>query len=303
MESIFKIVYQNGEFVAKESSILGISMDTIFTVLTTLAIFVAGIIVNRKIEVSKEKRRLKELEEYFIKLIELCEKSVLKQADGFKDFAEKLIEKKDQHFHLIDVSAFSMEPIKEIDKKDLFAIFIKGKKGEVGPKTELFRKLIGNIEHMDNIKTAYKREFQVFINKFDKFQHDYNENLKVTSDAYDNMRTFNEAKKIKPEDDPFLLELDRIRAEWAGLEKEGIDFRGQYVTREKYLEPIRKLCRDSIGDQRAVYILKHIMECIYAFENMEELKIFYSQHFTIDSDSLRKSLSEIKDCLKEFGKM
>ena len=59
MESIVKIIYQNGEFTAKESSILGISIDTIFTVLTTLAIFIAGIIVERWIEASKEKKRLK----------------------------------------------------------------------------------------------------------------------------------------------------------------------------------------------------------------------------------------------------
>lgn len=303
MESVFKIVYQNGEFIANESSILGISLDTVFTVLTTLTVFIAGYVINRKIEASKERKRLKELEEYFIKLIELCEPSVIKQADGFKDFAGKLIEKKDQHFHLLDVSAFSMDPIKEIDKKDLFAIFVKGKKGVVGAKTELFRKLIGNIEHMDNIKTAYKREFQVFIQKFDKFQHEYNENLKVTSEAYDNMRTFNEANKIAPGADPFLLELDGIRVKWASLEKEGIDFRGRYVTREEYIEPLRELCRKSIGDRRAVFVLKHTMECIYAFENMEELKHFYSDHFKTDSDTLRRSLAEIKEGLKQFEKM
>lgn len=303
MESIVRIVYQNGEFIAKESSILGISIDTIFTVLTTLTIFIAGIIVERWIESNKERRRLKELEEYFIKLIEICEKSVLKQADGFKEFADKLVEKKDQHFHLLDVSAFSMEPMKEIDNKDIFAIYIKNKKGDVALKTELFRKLRGNIEHMDNIKLSYKNAFQVFIDKFDKFQNDYNENLKLTSEAYDNMRTYNEVNKVKPEADPFLLKLDEIRALWAGLEKEGINFRDRYVARDKYIEPVRNLCRDSIGDPRAVYVLKHIMECTYAFDNTEELKVFYSDHFLLDSKSLKKSMDEIKDCLNKFEKM
>jgi hypothetical protein len=303
MESIVKIVYQNGDLMAKESSIFGVSFDTIFTVLTTIAIFILGVVVERWIEANKEKMRLKDLEEYFTKLIELCEKSVTKQADAFKEFADKLIEKKDQHLHLTDVSAFSMEPLKEIDKKDLFAIFIKTKKGEIGAKTELFRKLLGNIEHIDNVKKSYKDEFRTFIVKFDKYQFDYNENLKITSEAYDNMRTFNESRGIKPADDPFLAKLDEIRVVWVGLEKDGIDFRSRYVTREKYIEPIRTLCRESIGDPRAVYILKHIVDCTYAFDNIEELKKFYSDHFTIDSNSLRKSLKEIKECLVEFGKM
>jgi|GEM_PF-2651452 hypothetical protein len=50
MESLFKIVHQNGEFITKESSVFGISMDTIFTVLTTLAIFILGVMIERKIE-------------------------------------------------------------------------------------------------------------------------------------------------------------------------------------------------------------------------------------------------------------
>ncbi len=303
MESLFKIVYQNGEFIAKESSILGVSVDTIFTVFTTIAIFILGIIVERIIEQRKEEKRLKELEEYFIRLVELSEKAVLKQADGFKDFADKLLEKKDQDFHLLDVSAFSMEPFKEIDKKDLFTIFIKNKKGDIKIKTEFFRKLLGGIEHLDNIKTSYKNVYSAYIDKFDKFQRDYNENLIVTSDAYDNMRTYNEANKIKPEDDPFLFKLDRIRASWASLEKEGVDYRDRYIAMEKYIEPIRILCREASGDQRSVYVLKHIMNCIYAFDNIETLKKFYSDHFKLDSDSLKKSFSDIKECLKEFGKM
>jgi hypothetical protein len=224
MESIVKIIYQNGEFTAKESSFLGVSIDTIFTVLITLIIFFAGIIIERWIESNKEKKRLKELEEYFIKLIEMCEKPVLKQAEGFKEFADKLIEKKDQHFHLLDVSSFSMKPLREIDSKDLFAIYIKSKNGHVGTKTEVFRKLLGSIEHMDNVKTSYKKEYRVFIDKFDKYQNEFNENLKITSEAYDNMRTYNDANKINLGTDPFLLKLDQIRAAWTGLEKMELKF-------------------------------------------------------------------------------
>jgi len=303
MESIFKIIFQDGEFMSKESSILGVSIDTIFTVFTTIAIFVLGVFIERKAEKKKEKKRLNQLEEYFIKLIELSEPAVLRQADAFKEFSDKLLEKKEQHLHLLDISSFSMEPIKEIDKKDLFAIFIKTKKGDVGLKTELYRKLFGNIEHIDNIKNSYKETYRVFMEKFYKFQDDYNEALKVTSEAYDNMLTYNQANKINPAADPFLLRLDRIRAKWTALEKAGIDFRDRYVAKENYLEPVRILCRESVGDQRAVYVLKHIMESIYAFENMEELKKFHSDHFKLDSETLKKSVTEIKSCLKAFKEM
>ncbi len=302
MESI-KIIVRTVKDSTNESSLLGVSSDTIFTVITTLIIFILGIVINKQIEANKEKRRLIELEEYFIKLIELAQKSVIKQADGFKDFADKLLVKKEQHFHLLDVSSFSMEPIKEIDKKDLYAIFIKRKKGLIGIKTELFRKLLANIEYIDDIKTSNKENFENFIKKFEAFQYDYSENLKVTSDAYDQMRTHNEKNNIKPQEDLFLLKLDGIRAAWAGLEKDEIDFRDRYIAREKYIEPVRILCRESIGDPRAIPILKHIMESIYAFDNLEELMKFYSEHYRNKYEGLIKSLTEIESCLKEFKKM
>jgi hypothetical protein len=75
------------------------------------------------------------------------------------------------------------------------------------------------------------------------------------------------------------------------------------VTREHYIEPIKILCRDSVGDPRAVFLLKQVMECIYAFDNTEELKKFYSNHYAIDSNSLKKSLADMKNCLIEFKKM
>src|SRR5437868_11615394 len=127
---MFKIVYQNGEFYSEGSTFLGISIDTIFTVFVTIAIFVLGYIVARKIERKKEKDRLHELEDYFRKLVEMLEKPVESQKKSFLDFARVLKEEKEQHFEVANVAAFKLTYINEIDSKDLYTIFIRNKKGE-----------------------------------------------------------------------------------------------------------------------------------------------------------------------------
>ena len=96
MESLLKIVYQNGEFSEDKSSIIGVSFDTIFTVVTTLFIFFLGYVVNRIIEEGKEEKRLNELEEYFIKLIELLEEPLMKQKNALVVLTKMLKQKKEQ---------------------------------------------------------------------------------------------------------------------------------------------------------------------------------------------------------------
>ena len=303
MENLLKIVYQNGEFSEDKSSILGVSYDTIFTVITTLLIFVLGYIVNRRIEDEKENKRLVELEEYFVKLIELLEVPLLKQKDALVEFTRKLKQNTEQHYFVADVTSFRVDMIKDIENRDLYDIFIKRKRGGIELKTHLFRKIRGQIDYLDEVKKTIKSSFEELMEKSSGHESIYKENLKVTSEAFDNMLTQNIANGIKPEQDFFLVELDKIRLAWMKTGTDERPFQDRYLARQHYLEPVQKLCRSTFGDSRATFILKHILECIYAFDNIEEIKYVYRRHFLQDARGIQKALIEIKNCLKEFSAM
>jgi len=303
MESLFKIVYQNGEFSEDKSSILGVSFDTIFTVVTTLLIFVLGFVVNRIIEINKENKRLKELEEYFIKLIELLEEPLMKQKEALVGLTKKLKQKIEQHYFVADITSFRVELIKEIDNKDLYDIFIKRKKGKTDTKTKLFQKIRGQIDFLDEVKKSIKISFEDLMHKSQKYDETYKDNLKITSEAFDNILTQNQLRGITPDQDPFLLSLDRIRAAWVQRGTEDTPFQDRYLAREHYLDPVQKLCRQSIADPRAVFVLKHIQESIYAFDNIEEVKYVYRRHFLQDARGIQKALIEMRNSLKGFAVM
>ena len=303
MESLFKIVFQNGEFLEDKSSFLGISYDTIFTVVTTILIFFLGYIVNRRIEIIKENKRLNELEEYFIKLIELLEEPLLKQKEALIELTKKLKENIEQHYFIDEVSSFRVDLIKEIENRDLYDIFIKRKKGKTEVKTKLFQKIRGQIDYLDEVKKSISTSFEELMDKSGKYETLYKENLKITSEAFENILTQNELRGVKPKQDPFLVGLENIRAAWMQTGTAERPFQDRYLARQHYLEPVLELCKQSAGDPRATFVLKHILESINAFDNIEEVKCVYRKHFLQDARGIQKGLIEIKSALNKFSAM
>ena len=303
MESLLKIVYLNGEFVAKESSIFGVSLDTIFTVGTTLLIFFLSYYINKKIEQKKETNRLNELEEYFITLLELLEKPITKQRDYLIEFTRQLKQKKEQHGSLTDVTSLRVDLIREIDNKDLYSIFIKRKKGLTSIKTELFEKLRGQIEYIGELRASIKFNFEEMIRKTEKYEHLFKENIKITNEAFDNMVSSNRQRGIPNNEDQFLISLDKIRVDLMALGEDGTVIQDRYVLHPNYLNPVKELCKNNIHDERAGFILKHISESLYAFDNLEEVKYVYRKHFLLDARGLQKSLTDIRTSRNSFEKM
>ncbi|MBK7978821.1 MAG: hypothetical protein IPK06_02170 [Ignavibacteriae bacterium] len=66
------------------NSLWGISYDTIFTTLITIFIFLLGFWINKIFEARKEKKRLKDIKDYFFSLCSFLEKPVKIQIDVFK---------------------------------------------------------------------------------------------------------------------------------------------------------------------------------------------------------------------------
>jgi hypothetical protein len=296
MESLLKIVYQNGEFVSDGSKILGVSIDTIFTVFTTIIIFIAGYIFNKRIENDKERKRLREVKQYFEQLVELLERPVIKQRDEFTAFSHKLNEKKEQHLSFSDITIAEINLIKQVDPKDLFNIYLKGKSGSDKENPKQFGMLISKIDHIIEIKKFMMPSFKDFMNRVEEYEKEYKDNVKITSELFDEMVQAHHDGV--PVTDQFLVGLDGIRVAWVALGQNGVNFLDMYVARVHYLKPVRTLCQVFIADRRAVIMLRHIQSCILALDNMDEVKYVYRRYFLMDARSIQKCMIEIKHSIQ-----
>ena len=304
MDSLFKLVFQDGEFISRNSTILGISMDTIFTVFTTLIIFFLGFFLNRINENRKNAHALKELKEYYLQLIELLKNPVNNQISSLVKFSKELREKVEQHYFVSDITNFRVDLIIAVDTKNLYEILVKRNKGEIKYKSKLFGKLLAGIYYIDEVKKSMKATFRDFITKYEVYDKNFKDNLKITSEAYDEWRTCNEQNNLHPAQDNFLLKLDRIRYIWinhnGGNPNDGQAFQDRYIVKDYYLEPMLELCRNTSSDRRAIFLISHILECIYAFDNIEELKYVYRRHYLLDARGIQKAYIEINDAISKL---
>lgn len=296
MDSIFKIYFQNGEFIDTKTSFLGVSFDSIFQAIITVFIFAAGYGINQITEYFKERKRLKELEEYIINLIELLELPLTKQKDTLIDFTKKLKEKKEQHYTLVEITSFQPRLLTEINNNDLYTIFVKNKKGRIEKKTELFAQLRGKLFFIDRIKKTLPISFLELANKLESYVLIYKENIKPTDDEFSRLITQNNNQGL--EIDNLINEIDDIRYKWTLLP----DFQDINISYENYILPLKEICIKYIRDTRIELIKKHTYECIYAYKNIEEVKYFFRKKFLIDARGLQTSMIELKKTLKEFEK-
>lgn len=301
MNPLFEINISGNDEV--QQSFLGVSYDTIFTVFTTIIIFFLGYLVNRIIERRKERRRLIDLEDYFKKLVEMLDGPALKQRNALIQLANQLKQKKEGHVIVDDVTTFRVDLILEIDNQDLYTIYIKGRKGEMTLKTQEFQNLRGQLDYFSEIKDYIKSSFEELLKRTEKYNEIFRENLKLTGEAFDSIVASNQLNNITPAQDPFIVQLDTIRATWVQQNTPLIPFQDRFVTRQHYLDPLLVLCRANPADPRTPFFLKHCLECIYAFDNLNELNKVYRRHFLLDARNIHKGMILIKNSIKKFDAM
>jgi hypothetical protein len=111
----------------------------------------------------------------------------------------------------------------------------------------------------------------------------------------DNINSFSEQ-------DPFLKEFDNIILNWQSFNS-SIEFKDMYVSKKKFIEPVRDLCRKYFANPRSVIISKYIMQCVYAFNDIEETKRVFRRHYLLLAKKLQNSCFEINDTLKKFDSL
>lgn len=294
------IFYQNDI----KNTFLGISFDTIFTVLTTILIFILGYWVTKKIESSKEKKRLRELEEYFLKNIEMLEAPLVLQRQAFISISRVLKEEKEQHYVIDDVTGLSGGFLDDVDNKDLYKIFVRNKKGNIKLKTELYRKLRSNLDYILAIKKGFITDSLKLMENEEKYSTKYKESIKALNDLLDDLIHQRKKEKSTPEDFPALFNIAQVRTSW--IEKnttETESYLDLFFSFANFIKPAQEICKASQNDETVGIIIKPLMDCVYAYHNICELRRFYRRHFVLDGRGLQKSMHTIKSVIKDFSSM
>jgi hypothetical protein len=293
MDSFLKVVYENGGD-EKSISLLGVSADTIFTVLTSLFVFIIGYIINLRIERHKEKKRLRELKEYFLTLIKLLEGPLNRQSHGLIDLSKQLKNSKDISLSFGIVAGFKVDLVKSINAEDLYKIFIAEHK-DIPAQTQRFQTFLDSIEYIAEVRKTII-EFDKIPLKIEKYSTVYNENLKAINSTIDEMIINHTVKKFTNADDPYLTDIVDLRLAWISID----NYRDRNISLKYFVEPLLQFFRGKANDVRSAIFLKHLLECVMAYQNIEHVKYVWEADVTSYAQEIQAHLSKIKSATSKI---
>jgi hypothetical protein len=123
----------------------------LLTVLLPLLTFAAGYYLNSLVENRKEKKRLEEVKEYFLALIQAFVKSIKRQAEFIQDANDRLEALDTNNLGVGVVSSLRTTRLKAIPSIELYKIFIQSKK-DVSRNVDRLNKISSNLDYIDDIR-------------------------------------------------------------------------------------------------------------------------------------------------------
>ncbi|MBI1934001.1 MAG: hypothetical protein HYS24_15830 [Ignavibacteriales bacterium] len=276
------------------NSLWGISYDTIFTTLITIFIFLLGFWINKIFEARKEKKRLKDIKDYFFSLCSFLEKPVKIQIDVFKGYKNNFLSEEQINFMFKDTIDLDVKNLKSISNEDLYKSLYLSKKNTVEEKTTKFNDISNSINYIEKQKVNTSLNFSRLYEDFKKYENQWTENLDKILRAYDNFRAINKQYDIL--NDPFLVDIDRVLVKWSKLENSS----NIYVTFRELVTPLRLICKKFFEDPRSLSLLNISIQASYAFNSIDKLRKEYGNLFDAEAKELNSKYSRLMEALKYF---
>lgn len=134
-----------------QSTYFGVSIDTIFATITTISVFVIGIIANIIINRRRERNRLIHIKKYFLNVLNKFLGPIEKQINSYKDLSSSISNILSRNYNFNINSDLIFDPLTNIDKLDLFKIFVySSKQDEMDKQVAHYSNIIGSIEFIKN---------------------------------------------------------------------------------------------------------------------------------------------------------
>lgn len=269
---------------------LNVSHDVVFTVATTLIIFILGLLLQKYIENKKEKKRILAIEASIISHIRMLKIFVTKQSEIFKSYSKSLSRKMIDNYDLGIETEIHTKHIGQIKSEDLFKIFVLSKKNK--DKVELFAKLMNNIECIKENKAFVKNDFIEMRKSLKKFEQEWYENTTKISKFFD--KEFSRADKSGYED--FMLKFWEYYTPWmhSGLSRDL-----QYNI-DNFLKPVNELCKEHGSDSRALELMTVLRDTYNAIKNYMDLCELRSKSFDEHAGLLVKKYEDIRSIVREL---
>ena len=229
-----------------------------------------------KLEIQKygdeTRKKYEEIREYIIELLKGMIEPISEQIETLNLSSERLLELKDTPFEFTVVTTIAQKSIENIDNKDLFKAFVFNNPKNKSQKIDSYIKLEKSIAFLNYMKKEFRSDIDAVFKRIDENKSQWGQNISLIQHNFEIYISTNVSKGISPAQDLFASGLDEIFNSWIENKSQVENIRDLYFMRKEYLEPIRLLCNKYIKDPRIHILLRLIVNCEDAFQNIHALR-------------------------------
>lgn len=222
------------------SSLFGISIDTLVSVLTSALMALIVLLLHYRFQVYHEQKRefknLKNTESYFFLLLSILIDATKRYVDTFSGLAKQMRDQSVTNYTVNVITSMNIDEIKGIQPDRLFKIFITNKIGDSSKIIATYIDMNKHLTAIDIIMGQREEYFRRFMRNERTHQGEYNKHAERLRKMHD--RLLHELKNNPELRDDFVNRLMEIHGTWQKKE----NMRNLYVAKEHLFEPLHDLC-------------------------------------------------------------
>lgn len=272
--------------------IIGISIDSLATIVITITVFGLGILSRNYYERKKDEKRLRNILQYFKSNISNMIITSEKEIDSLNDIIKQINEKYDADLFFLDNSSISFDFFNKISHVDLFNIFIKySVESTEKEKIDKFILISNDVKSLEYLIKHSKDTFSHFYELIQKYSDFCNNSFKQIAYLINDYKKYNIQYLTNPDDDLFLSEIIALALQLKKEEKPS-DLNIQY---EIFILPLIDLCNRYKKELRAPEVIKHAMEYRYYYENKNKIKQIMVKVFMHNTELIKQIILDFNE--------
>lgn len=284
-----EIIYLGGE--SSKQTIYGISLDTIFTTLITIFIFVLGFLINKHFENKKERKNQSDIKSFFILYIESLLEPFGHFINSLNDLSRIVSDLNNRKIKFSETAKLNVDE-NIVSHLDLFKSFIFNEKIDKDLRIFHLKNILNALITIKKVKENVKDVFYKFNEDLRRYENKLTKSMNSILRKYD-MFLSQGLRMNNLEDDVFLKGVKDIISRWH--KSENHDFID--ITKQNMINPLKEYCRKNIHDERSLLLVPLAIDFNDAYSNIKVLREIYSDVFSEISGDLNSEKKLIEEAL------
>ncbi len=265
----------------KRRKIFGIPLDLIITFAFGIIATMFGVFLNYYLTTRKKRINFQRMYIFFLTTVL---DAAMKQSENVKALVELLTEEKTYSIYKMKaISSFNFNSLRKVPLELIIDKILKSRK-----QAEEFKYISTNLDVLETISIRYIVDFETMVTKFNNYLDEWNYNINKIREIFDTGAQLYKTT-YKRGKDPFFDKFDEIFANYQDQE----DQRDYYITNIYLLKPLQNLCKEKIENPNSVYLNRHVLACMGAFDDWKRAKEVYIDIFSSYIESIEEKVKSI----------